>query len=72
MIILLNKYCNGAGGLEKWKKLRPSLEENYLGKGYSVIPGFKEFQAACAQEIERGERVFIAAGGDGTVTNLLG
>ena len=71
MIILLNKYCNGAGGLEKWKKLRPSLEENYLGKGYSVIPGFKEFQAACAQEIERGERVFIAAGGDGTVNFLI-
>lgn len=71
MIILLNKYCNGTGGLEKWGKLRPFLERNYLGNGYSVIAGFKKFQATCLEEFERGERVFVAAGGDGTVNFLL-
>jgi diacylglycerol kinase (ATP) len=71
MIVLLNKYCNGTGGLEKWKKLRANLEENYLGKDYKIISGFKKFQAACLQEIERGERIFVAAGGDGTVNFIL-
>lgn len=71
MIILLNKYCNGTGGLKKWKKLRANLEENYLGKDYTIISGFKKFQAACLQEFERGERIFVAAGGDGTVNFIL-
>jgi diacylglycerol kinase family enzyme len=71
MIILLNKYCNGTGGLEKWKKRRADLEKNYLGKDYTVIPSFKKFQATCTQELERGERIFVAAGGDGTVNFIL-
>ncbi|HUU52929.1 MAG TPA: diacylglycerol kinase family protein [Candidatus Heimdallarchaeota archaeon] len=71
MIILLNKYCNGTGGLEKWKKLKADLEENYLGKDYTIISGFKKFQATCVQEFDRGERLFVAAGGDGTVNFIL-
>ncbi len=71
MIILLNKYCSGTGGLEKWKKLRPDLEKNYLGKDYTIISGFKKFQASCVQEFDRGERIFVAAGGDGTVNFAL-
>ena len=71
MIILLNKYCNGTGGLEKWKKLKADLEENYLGKDYTIISGFKKFQATCVQEFDRGERLYVAAGGDGTVNFIL-
>ena len=71
MIILLNKYCNGTGGLEKWKKLKADLEKNYLGKDYTIISGFKKFQATCVQEFDRGERLFVAAGGDGTVNFIL-
>ena len=71
MIILLNKYCNGTGGLEKWRKLRFDLERNYLGKDYSIVSGFKEFKATYKKKFEKGERVFVAAGGDGTVNFLL-
>lgn len=71
MIVLLNKYCNGTGGLEKWRKLRADLEKNYLGKDYTIISGFKKFQAKCLQELDRGERIFVAAGGDGTVNFIL-
>jgi diacylglycerol kinase (ATP) len=71
MIVLLNKYCNGTGGLEKWKKLRAGLEKNYLGKDYTIISGFKKFKAECLQELDRGERIFVAAGGDGTVNFIL-
>lgn len=71
MIILLNKYSNGKGGLQKWAKLRADLEKKYLGKDYSIIPGFEKFQQTYQQEFDRGERIFIAAGGDGTVNFLL-
>jgi diacylglycerol kinase (ATP) len=71
MIILLNKYCNGTCGLEKWKKLRAGLEKNYLGKNYKIISGFRKFQATCLKELDKGERIFVAAGGDGTVNFIL-
>jgi diacylglycerol kinase (ATP) len=71
MIVLLNKYCNGTSGLEKWKKLRADLEKNYLGKDYTIISSFRKFQAKCLQEFDRGERIFVAAGGDGTVNFIL-
>lgn len=71
MIVLLNKYCNGTGRLEKWKKLRADLEKNYLGKDYTIISGFEKFRARCLKEFDRGERIFVAAGGDGTVNFIL-
>jgi diacylglycerol kinase (ATP) len=71
MIIILNKYCNGIGGLEKWKNLRADLEEKYVGKEYTIISDFKRFQMTCAEEFARGERLFVAAGGDGTVNFVL-
>ena len=71
MIILLNKYSNGTGGLQKWTKLKTDLEEKYLGKSYSLITGFRNFQRNFKRELNRGERIFVAAGGDGTVNFLL-
>ena len=71
MIILLNKYANGTGGLNKWAKLKSGLEEKHLGNEYSLITSFEKFQRAFDREIAEGERLFVAAGGDGTVNFLL-
>lgn len=71
MIILLNKYSNGRGGLQKWAKLQAEMEKKYLGYDYSIIQDFEQFQSRFYQEFARGERIFVAAGGDGTVNFLL-
>jgi diacylglycerol kinase family enzyme len=71
MIILLNKYANGTGGLHKWGKLKTGLEEKHLGRDYSLITSFKTFRRDIGRDLESGERRFVAAGGDGTVNFLL-
>ncbi|MBN1222607.1 MAG: hypothetical protein JXB23_05130 [Candidatus Aminicenantes bacterium] len=71
MIILLNTYANGKTGLRKWGELKAGLENEYLGRDYSLIDCFDEFHHVFQREIDRGERFFIAAGGDGTVNFLL-
>ncbi len=71
MIILLNKHSNGTCGLKKWAALRPDLESGYLGDGYTLVPDFEEFRQRVVRDYDRGERVFVAAGGDGTVNFLL-
>ena len=71
MIILLNKHSNGTCGSKKWAALRPELESGYLGDGYTLVPDFEEFRQRVVRDYDRGERVFVAAGGDGTVNFLL-
>lgn len=71
MIILLNKYANGTGGFNKWARLKAGLEERHLGKDYSLITSFRKFRRDFDREWDGGERLFVAAGGDGTVNFLL-
>lgn len=71
MIILLNKHSNGTCGLKKWAALRPDLESGYIGDGYTMVQDFEEFRERFLRDYDRGERVFVAAGGDGTVNFLL-
>ena len=71
MIILLNKYANGTGGLNKWAKHKADLEEQYIGKDYSLTTSFRKFRREFDRELKDGERMFVAAGGDGTVNFLL-
>jgi diacylglycerol kinase family enzyme len=71
MIILLNKYSNNGGGLQKWKHVRTQLERKYIGQDYTLVSEFEGFYKRLRAEFERGERILIAAGGDGTVNFLL-
>ena len=71
MIILLNKYSNNGAGLKKWKYLRNQLEKKYIQQDYTVVSQFEGFDQRLQAEFDRGERILIAAGGDGTVNFLL-
>jgi len=71
MIILLNKSSNNGNGLQKWEEVRSELEGKYLGHDYRLIYDAEDLVKYLRQELDRGERTVVAAGGDGTVNFLL-
>ena len=71
MIILLNKYSNGKGGLQKWQGVKKELETRYVKGDYGLAYGFEGFEKRFRRDFLNGERLFVAAGGDGTVNFLV-
>lgn len=71
MIVLLNKYSNDGKGLQKWEKFRPEIEGKYIRDNYTLVSDFKNFKKRLSWEFSRGERLVVAAGGDGTINFLL-
>jgi diacylglycerol kinase family enzyme len=51
--------------------LKNQLEKKYTGLNYTVVSQFEDFDNRLQSEFERGERILVAAGGDGTVNFLL-
>jgi diacylglycerol kinase (ATP) len=71
MLIVLNKHANNGKGFRKWKKSRPELEGKCLGHNYRLISDWNGLRQRLNREVTRGEKVFVAAGGDGTINFLL-
>jgi diacylglycerol kinase family enzyme len=71
MLVLLNKYSNNGKGLKRWEKFRPELEEKSLLRKYSVMSDPENFSQYLHQEVKKGERFLVSAGGDGTIHFLL-
>jgi len=71
MIVLLNKYSNNGRGLKRWEKYRPELEEKYIPGEYTMISDSENFSKYLRQEVKKGERFLVSAGGDGTIHFLL-
>jgi diacylglycerol kinase (ATP) len=71
MIILLNPKAGGGTALSKWGTILPELPlsgEDILVK---VLEHREDLQATIAGATRRGETHFVAAGGDGTVHDVL-
>ena len=71
MIVLLNKHSNNGQGFKKWEESRTELEERALGHDYRLVSEAKDLDRYLERRIDRGERIFVAAGGDGTVNFLV-
>lgn len=71
MLILLNKHSNAGKGLQKWEKYRPELERKYIRDSYTLVYDFEKFNKRLRWEFDRGERLLVSAGGDGTINFLL-
>jgi len=71
MFVLLNTRCNNGRGLRRWEESRGELEAGPLGRDYRLAQDSDDLAARLRNEYARGERVFVAAGGDGTVNFLL-
>jgi diacylglycerol kinase family enzyme len=71
MIIYLNPYCGYNKGRSKWEKIRESFRNRIGEFQFEEIKSPSAFPGQVNAAVEGGERVFIAAGGDGTVNLLL-
>jgi diacylglycerol kinase family enzyme len=69
MHVFLNPTSHFGKGLEKWEKILPEMQQ-FLSFTYDELPSPESLDDLLEKRITNGEKVFIAAGGDGTV-NLL-
>lgn len=71
MFILLNRRSNNGRGGRRWEESRGELAEKLRGCDCRIIEDGRDLGARLSEAYARGERVFVAAGGDGTVNYLL-
>lgn len=71
MLVFLNKYSNNGRGYRRWEKLKARFEDEYAGHNYEVISEITDLGQRLDEKFNKGERIFVAAGGDGTVNRLL-
>ena len=69
MHVFLNPMCFFGKGIKKWEKILPEMQQS-LSFTYDELPSPESLDDLLEKRITIGEKVFIAAGGDGTV-NLL-
>lgn len=71
MRIYLNPYCDFGKGWSKWKKVEPALRHRFGAFEVEEIKSPSQLSNQIEEAIEGGERLFIAAGGDGTVNLMM-
>jgi len=67
-VIYLNRHAHGARGLRRWARIETALAQKMA---YTLIETGNEASEQILIAIERGERWFVAAGGDGTLHALI-
>jgi diacylglycerol kinase (ATP) len=70
MFILLNRNSNNGRAANRWDRIKEKLEGKYALNASTVVTDPSELNHKLEDEFVSGERLFVAAGGDGTV-NLL-
>ena len=69
MHIFINPTCHFGKGRGKWENIHPELQQ-FLSFTYEELPSPESLDNLLKKKISDGEKVFIAAGGDGTVNML--
>lgn len=69
-LIVLNPAAGHGRARQRWERVRPTLAERFDAEVVET-GGTQAWEAAVARAFEAGVRVFVAAGGDGTVNALL-
>jgi diacylglycerol kinase (ATP) len=71
MFIILNGLSNNGRGRRRWEESKSELEARFIGRDYRLAEDSGDLGFRLREEYSRGERVFVAAGGDGSVNFLL-
>ncbi len=70
MLVFLNTRASYGRAASRWEKVEPGLRERAGAFDVESAESLDGVSESMRRAVERGERVFVAAGGDGTV-NLL-
>jgi diacylglycerol kinase family enzyme len=71
VLVFLNPRAGHGRGITRWKRARPLIEERTGGLDLVEIESFEGLADAVRTAVDAGERVLVAAGGDGTVNLVL-
>ena len=71
MLIFVNPVCRYGQGRRTWALVEPALRRRFESFEAEEIRSPESFEGQVRTALAAGERVFIAAGGDGTVNLLL-
>lgn len=71
MFIYLNKYAGGGRAGRRWLDIESELKEYCSDRNYCISSDTANLQNEILKHYRNGERLFVAAGGDGTVNILL-
>lgn len=71
MIVILNPKAGGGTALARWRRIEPRVRERIGDYTLSVAVSEAMVEETVAEALERGEREFVAAGGDGMVNLVM-
>jgi diacylglycerol kinase (ATP) len=71
MRVFINPICDYGRGLDKWRKVKDELRSRYGPFQTEQIQSPEKFLRQVKDAWKKGERLFISAGGDGTLNLLL-
>jgi diacylglycerol kinase family enzyme len=71
MYLLLNKYAGGGSAEKKWKQIKNSIIQRFDNIHVIDLQNHLELENVIKEGIEKGDKDFIMAGGDGTINLFL-
>ena len=71
MTIILNPFASGGRAMKKWNALLEAMPAVMEGATLEILGGQMSVDEIVREALRRGERYFVAAGGDGTVNLVL-
>ncbi len=71
MIVILNPKAGGGTALARWRRIEPRVRERIGEYTFTVAESEAMVEETVAEALERGEREFVAAGGDGMVNLVM-
>jgi diacylglycerol kinase family enzyme len=71
MFVLLNPESGGGRALERWDAIEESISDRLGPFQLEIAAGGGVIRSCVRRALERGERDFVAAGGDGTVNAVV-
>ncbi len=71
MTIFLNPYAHASRALPLWKSIADRLVVANADQALRIVSDWREWDMEVGAALRKGERQFVAAGGDGTVNALL-